>query len=54
MRTRTDAPMIEVLAWLRDLGLEPDQPTEHQLKIGDVNFYPRKSTVFVDGGNPPP
>ena len=36
LRTRTDAPMIEALAWLHDLGLEPDQPTEHQFKFGDV------------------
>jgi N-dimethylarginine dimethylaminohydrolase len=47
MRTRTDAPRIEALAWFHDHGLEPDQPTEHQFKFGDVTFYPR--TVFVDG-----
>jgi DNA-directed RNA polymerase subunit E'/Rpb7 len=49
MRKRTDVAMIEALAWLRDHGLEPDQPTEHQVKFGYVNFYPRKDTVFVDG-----
>jgi hypothetical protein len=41
--------MIEALAWFHDHGLEPDQPTEHQFKFGDVTFYPRKDTVFVDG-----
>jgi hypothetical protein len=49
LRTRTDARMIEALARFHDRGLEPDQPTEHQLKIGDVTFYPRKDTVFVHG-----
>ena len=49
MRTRTDDPMTEALAWFHHHGLEPDQPTEHQLKFGEVNFYARKGTVFVDG-----
>jgi hypothetical protein len=49
MRKRTDHPMTEALAWFHDHGLEPDQPTEHQLKYGEVNFYPRKGTIFVDG-----
>jgi hypothetical protein len=34
---------------LRDLGFQPDQPTEHQLKIGDANYYAGRGTVFVDG-----
>ena len=41
--------MIEALDWFHDHGLEPDQPTEHQFKFGDVTFHPRKDTVFVDG-----
>ncbi len=49
MRKRTDAPMTQALTWFHDQGLEPDQPTEHQLKYGDANFYPRKGTIFVDG-----
>jgi hypothetical protein len=49
MRKPTDDLMTEALAWFHNHGLEPDQPTEHQLKYGEVNFYARKGTVFVDG-----
>ena len=40
--------MTEALAKLQALGVEPDVPTEYQLKIGIVNYYPGKGTVFVD------
>jgi hypothetical protein len=49
MPKRTDAAMTEALAKLRALGFEPDGPTEYQLKIDIVNYYPVKGTVFVDG-----
>jgi hypothetical protein len=49
MPKRSDDPMTEALTRLRDLGFEPAQPTEHQLKIGAVNYYPGRGTVFVDG-----
>lgn len=25
------------------------RPTEHQLKIGAVNFYPNRGTIMIDG-----
>lgn len=49
MRKRTNTPMLEALAWARQHGFEPYRATEHQLKIGEANFYPGKGTVFVDG-----
>ena len=49
MRKPTDDPMTEARTWFHHHGLEPDQPTEHQLKYGEVNYYPRKGTIFVDG-----
>jgi hypothetical protein len=49
MRKRPDTAMIEALVKLHDLGFQPDQPTENQLKIGDANYYAGKGTVFVDG-----
>jgi hypothetical protein len=31
-----------------DRGCDPDRLTDHQLKIGNVNYYPGKGTITID------
>jgi hypothetical protein len=35
-------------AWLRARGVPYRRPSPHHLKVGSVNFYPGKGTIFVD------
>lgn len=44
-----DAAMAEAEAWLRRAGIRFTRKTTFQLKIGCVNFYPVRGTIFVDG-----
>ena len=37
---------------LQTLGIYYKRPSKHQLKIGDINFYPATGAVTVDGGKP--
>ncbi len=43
------AAMREDVAWLRGHGVRFDQPSDHHLKIGDVNFWPTTGTIMIDG-----
>jgi hypothetical protein len=36
-------------AWAKGWGLSYIRPTKFQVKIGNVNYYPDKGTVHVDG-----
>lgn len=39
----------EALAWLEAEGIQPERPTEHQIKVGAINYYPGKGTIYLDG-----
>jgi hypothetical protein len=40
----------EVFAnWAKELRLWYIRPTKYQVKIGDVNYYPDRGTIHVDG-----
>ena len=43
------AAMREAVEWLRGHGVRFDQPSDHHLKIGHVNFWPTTGTVMRDG-----
>jgi hypothetical protein len=42
------AAMKEAIAWCRTKALDARRNTDFQLKIGLINFYPEKGTIFVD------
>lgn len=43
-----DSAMKEAVAWCRTAKLPVRRTTAFQLKIGFVNFYPARGTIFVD------
>jgi hypothetical protein len=43
------AAMREAVEWLRRHGVPFDQPSDHHLKIGRVNYWPATGTVMRDG-----
>jgi hypothetical protein len=43
------AAMREAVAWLRGHGVRFDQPSDHHLKIGRVNFWPTTGKIMADG-----
>ena len=43
------AAMREAVAWLRGYGVRFDQPSDHHLKIGHVNFWPTTGKIMADG-----
>jgi len=44
-----DGAMKETVAWCRTTKLPVRRTTAFQLKIGLINFYPARGTIFVDG-----
>ncbi len=47
--TAPDDAMAAAEAWLRRAGIRFTRKTNFQVKIGRVNFYPVRGTIFVDG-----
>jgi hypothetical protein len=47
--TAPDDAMAAAEAWLRRAGVRFTRKTTFQLKIGRVNFYPVRGSIFVDG-----
>lgn len=47
--TAPDDAMAAAEAWLRRAGIRFTRKTNFQLKIGRVNYYPARGTIFVDG-----
>ena len=45
--------MRTAMDWLKGQGIAFRRPTDWQLKIGNLNFYPDKGTIFRDGGRHP-
>jgi len=41
--------MAEAGQWLQAKGVAFDELTSHHIKIGPVNFWPRKGTIMIDG-----
>jgi hypothetical protein len=41
--------MSQARQWLIERGIPFEQMTDYQLKIGRINFYPGKGTIFRDG-----
>ncbi len=41
--------MSEAINRLQALGVPFYRPSEHQLKIGKLNYYPGKGTINFDG-----
>ncbi len=48
-RDTASAAMAEAEAWLRRHGIPHHRTSPYQLKIGDINFYPGKGTITIDG-----
>ncbi len=48
-RNTASAAMAEAEAWLRRHGIPHHRTSPYQLKIGDINFYPGKGTITIDG-----
>lgn len=47
--THHSDPMGQARQWLTERGIPFEQMTDYQLKIGRINFYPGKGTIFRDG-----
>ena len=43
------AAMREAVEWLHGHGVRFDQPSDHHLKIGHVNFWPTTGKIMADG-----
>jgi hypothetical protein len=53
-RRPTDSmAMREAIDWLCNAGIPFIRPTDWQLKIGPLNFYPDKGTIHRDGNRRP-
>jgi hypothetical protein len=48
-RDAAKAAMAEAEAWLRRHGIPHQRKTPHHLKIGDINYYPGKGAITIDG-----
>ena len=49
IRVKELSNMEMVRGWLEDRSIEYDIITEHHLRMGCVNVYPKKMKVYVDG-----
>lgn len=50
IRRLTDsANMKAAINWLEKQGFSVRRPTEWQLKVGPINFYPDRGTIICDG-----
>ena len=49
MRDDLSYKVIVAMKALKQEGFPFKRPTEHQLKVGRINFYPGKGTIFFDG-----
>lgn len=47
-RSTDSAAMREAIDWLNNEGIPFIRPTNWQLKIGPINFYPDKGTIHCD------
>lgn len=45
--------MVTAIAKLNEARIKFLRPSRYQLKIGDVNYYPGRGTIFVDGADSP-
>lgn len=50
---RDSDKMRQAIDWLETQGYSFSRPTEWQLKIGEINFYPDKGTIIRDRGRLP-
>ena len=46
---RNEAGMSEAIDFLNEMGIPFDRPSNHQVKVGPINFYSGKGRVFIDG-----
>jgi hypothetical protein len=44
-----DPKMQDAMDELTCAGIDFEQTSQYQLKIGDLNYYPAKGTIFRDG-----
>lgn len=44
----SETAMLEAENWLRARGVRYATHPPHHLKVGEVNYYPRAGTIFVD------
>ena len=44
-----ESPMDMARGWLDNRKVLYDIVTDHHLRVGSVNFYPKKMRVYVDG-----
>jgi hypothetical protein len=49
-RPNDPQPMKDAIDTLNELGVTFNRPTQYQLKIGDLSYYPGRGTIFRDGG----
>lgn len=42
------SPMEIARKWLNDHSIRFSEPSPYQIKIGSINFYPGKGTIFLD------
>jgi len=48
-RPMDSGEMRAAITWLEKQGLLVRRPTEWQLKVGPINFYPDRGTIICDG-----
>ncbi len=41
--------MLEEMEVLEGHGISFERMTDHQIKIGGINYYPKKGTIYLDG-----
>ena len=51
-RDTANAAVLEAEAWLHRHGIPHKRTSPDQLKLGDINFYPGKGTITIDGHGP--
>ena len=48
-RPNDPQPMKDAIDRLNELRVTFNRPTQYQLKIGDLSYYPGRGTIFRDG-----
>ena len=48
-RPNDSQPMKDAIDTLNELGVTFKRPTQYQLKVGDISYYPGRGTIFRDG-----
>jgi hypothetical protein len=43
--------MARAISELNGAGIEFCRPSRYQLKIGNLNYYPDRKTIYVDGAD---